>query len=77
MGLKMQFRKKYHVMKLTILETCLKGLQSDDIDDKLGNLFISAELPFTFVNLRSLRIFCAAPNPHYTVSSISKLKIGY
>ena len=70
----MQFRKKYHVIKLTILETCSKGLQSDDIDDKLGDLFIRAELPFTFVKLEEFATFCAAPNPHYTVPPILKLK---
>ena len=55
-------------------KTCSKGLQSDDIDDKLGDLFISAELPFTFVKLEEFATFCAALNPHYTVPSIFKLK---
>ena len=53
-------------------KTCSKGLQSDDIDDKLGDLFISAEFPFTFVKLEEFATFCAALNPHYTVPSIFK-----
>ena len=54
--------------------SCSTKIDNKEIDEKLGDLFVFAELPFTFVKLGEFIKFCQSLNPAYTIPSIYKLK---